>query len=132
MLFYSIIPTTAFADDNVVIYNCGYAVEFENGVQEYNGKIYICKDDLNQIHLDTEDDFIWDHTYDTELAVYPGSNIIEVNGTSMLYTNAAVIINGDTYISLDLLAMLYSDLYDVSVLFFNAMFYSSLYLIGIA
>lgn len=114
ILFNSIIPTTAFADDNVVIYNCGYAVEFENGIQEYNGKIYICKDDLNQIYLDTEDDFIWDHTYDTELAVYPGSNIIEVNGISMLYTNAAIIINGDTYISLDLLAMLYSDLYDVA------------------
>lgn len=116
ILINAIIPTTAFANGENVIYNCGYEVEFANGIYEYNGKIYIHIEDLAELYLriDADSNTIYNHRTGTDLVVYPGSSIVEVNGISMLYSNSAVILDGGVYVALDLIAMLFSQLYEVN------------------
>lgn len=114
MIFNFAVPSVVFSQESVEIYNCGKRVGFSKGIGEYNGKIYINEADLNVLNLKKDDNIIRDYNYDTILVVYPGSSLIEVNDSTMLYANAAVMINSEVYISLDLIAMLFSDLYEVS------------------
>ena len=102
---------SAFASDEYSVYNCGELVELEHGVKTYNGNLYICKNDVWQLDLDYDKNYIRKESQ--SLYLKEGSNVIEWDGRSMMYPQACVKIDDLTYVQLSLIAMVFSRIYDI-------------------
>lgn len=112
LLINIIIPTKALAQNILYIYNCGERVDFYYSPQERDGKLYIHTEELCELCLEVEDNVIYNR--DKELTINPGSSSIKVNDILMLYQCPAIVYKGDTYVSLDLIAMLFSPMYEIN------------------
>lgn len=109
-----IAPFSAFAAENKVIYNCGEKVRLTVDLYESNGKIYVHENDLDRLNLYYDSNVISNSEDTTIMELYPGSSIVIVNGTSITYPKATVQ-NGDyIYVCLDLIAMFFSEQYDIT------------------
>ena len=111
-LFHIVIPLRISAADNVTIYNCENAVVLDYGIEQYYGKEYINKKDLQNINLYEESNSVKSFDGDVSLKLYPGSSIVVVNGMTIAYPNATVETKEGLYICVELLAMFFSKEYE--------------------
>ncbi|MBQ7793065.1 MAG: hypothetical protein IJ366_00955, partial [Clostridia bacterium] len=105
-LIINILAPCAFADSDFLLYNCGSEVGLNYELLEYNGSKYIFVGDLPAINLEYEDNTVTG--CDRWLYIYPDSDIVEIDGLSLVYKNAAKEAGGLEYISLDLISMVFS------------------------
>ncbi len=109
-----IAPFSAFASNEIVLYNCGEKVRLTNGLYESNGKIYVHEKDLDRINLYYDSNVISNSEDTTIMELYPGSSIVIVNGTSITYPKSTVKSGDYIYVCLDLIAMFFSEQYDIT------------------
>lgn len=109
-----IAPFSAYASQEIIIYNCDKIVELDYEMGEFYGKKYINKKDLENINLYITSKSLITCDSDTEMKLYPGSSIVDVNGTTITYPNAIVETEDGDYICIELLAMFFSEIYDVT------------------
>ena len=109
-----IAPFSAFASNEIVLYNCGEEVRLNNGLYESNGKIYIHEKELDRINLYYDSNVISNSEDTTIMELYPGSSIVIVNGTSITYPKSTVQSGDYIYVCLDLIAMFFSEQYDIT------------------
>lgn len=112
MIITLIFPLNIDAASGITIYNCGEKVPLKYKIKEYDNKKYIHSDDLEKINLAIDFDSIYGCGSQTEMTLCPGSSAVTVNGTMIFYKNAALELENERYISLDLLAMFFSKMYD--------------------
>ena len=78
-----IAPFSAFASNEITLYNCGEEVRLSIGLYESNGKIYVHENDLDRLNLYYDSNVISNSEESTIMQVYPGSSIVMVNVTSI-------------------------------------------------
>lgn len=103
---------SVLANSSKTLYNCGQMVDLEYALQTYNGNLYICQDDVWQLDLDCEGNFIRKES--SKLYFQYGSSVVEINGRTMLYPQSCVKLDDAIYVSLDLIAMVFSKLYETN------------------
>lgn len=107
-----IFPLFTFAAAKKIIYNCGDDTSIS--YIEENGKKYIAVQSLVELDIDAE--YFTDHiclsTKSKNVEIYIGSNTVYVGNTTLFYKNPIIEINACKYISLDLVAMLFSQDYE--------------------
>lgn len=112
LIFNVVLPWCVFADEKITIFNCGERIE--QAQAESNGGIYIPLSSLPNYDLKSESDgdAVRVCTYLKKAVVYRGSSIVEIENISFTY-NKAIITKGKTeYISLDLIAMIFSPIFE--------------------
>lgn len=107
-------PFSAFAANETTLYNCGEEVRLSIGLYESNGKIFVHEKDLDRLNLYFDSNVISNFEETTFMQVYPGSSVVMVNGTSITFPNATVQDGDYIYISLDLIAMFFSEQYEIT------------------
>ena len=110
IIFNIIVSFSALASGETTLYNCGHVVDLEHDLQTYNGNLYICRDDVWQLDLDYENNYIRKES--TQLYFQYGSSVVEIGGRTMLYPQSCIKVDDAIYISLDLIAMAFSKLYE--------------------
>ena len=109
-----IAPFSAFASNEITLYNCGEEVRLSIGLYESNGKIYVHENDVERLNLSFDSDIISNFEETTIMQVYPGSSVVIVNGTSITYPNSTIQDGDYIYISVDLIAMFFSEQYEMT------------------
>lgn len=115
MLINMLLPLSAFAEGTITLYNHDEEVYLTNDIETYNNHYYISVEDLYELELNCElSDSLYIESYYNELIIYPETSIIELNGNSMLFQNPMKDIGGIKYVSLDLIAMVFSGIYEIT------------------
>ena len=115
MLINMLLPLSAFAEGTITLYNHDEELYLTNDIETYNNHYYISVDDLYELELNWElSDSLYIESYYNELIIYPETSIIELNGNSMLFQNPMKEIGGIKYVSLDLIAMVFSGIYEIT------------------
>ena len=109
-----IAPFSVFAANDITIYNCEKIVTLDYGIEQFYDKNYIYEKDIENINLYITSKSIITSVGNVDMKLYPGSSIVVVNGTSITYPNATVETDDGLYISIELLAMFFSEIYEVS------------------
>ena len=114
LIINAVIPMTAFANDTFALYNRGEEVILENDLYTYNGDKYIHEKDLYLINLEWDGNTLSDMYYRTQLYITYGSSTVLLNDESFLFPNASVKYNGNYYISMRLIGMFLSEIYEMT------------------
>ena len=109
-----IAPFSVYATENISIYNCGEQIRLRKGLAEYYGRNYIHENDLKYLNLDIYEDVISNAEEDVIMQLFPGSSIVIVNDISITFPKAVVEEGEIIYISLDLIAMFFSEEYEIT------------------
>lgn len=115
MLINMLLPLSAFAEGTITLYNHDEEVYLTNDIETYNNYYYISVEDLYELELNWKlSDSLYIESYYNDLIIYPETSIIELNGNSMLFQNPMKDIDGIKYVSLDLIAMVFSGIYEIT------------------
>ena len=99
---------------NVDILDSEEEVILENDLYTYNGDKYIHEKDLYLINLEWDGNTLSDMYYRTQLYITHGSSTVLLNDESFLFPNASVKYNGNYYISMRLIGMFLSEIYEMT------------------
>ena len=115
MLINMLLPLSAFAEGIITLYNHDEEVYLTNDIEIYNNHYYISVEDLYELELNWKlSDSLYIESYYNDLIIYPETSIIELNGENLLFQNPMKDIGGIKYVSLDLIAMVFSGIYEIT------------------
>ena len=115
MFINMLLPLSAFAEGKITLYNHDEEVYLTNDIETYNNHYYISVEDLYELELNWKlSDSLYIESYYNDLIIYPETSIIELNGENLLFQNPMKDIGGTKYVSLDLIAMVFSGIYEIT------------------
>ncbi len=114
LVFNLIATAVVFSSDEVILYNRGEEIFTEYGLYRYNGDVYINESDLYLLTLEWDGNTLSDSCYTREIYITHGSSTVLLNGDAFLFPNVSVNHNGKYYISLRLIGMFLSEIYEVT------------------
>ncbi len=115
MLVNIILPLSVFAEGAVKLYNHGEETYLLHSIEMCEGYYYISVADLGELELyTTASETLSIRSYDDNLVIYPGMSVVKVNGTELLFPNAMRVVGGREYVSLRLIAMAFSGIYEIT------------------
>ncbi|MCK9479600.1 MAG: hypothetical protein M0R40_08925 [Firmicutes bacterium] len=117
LMINSLLPFSAFADSGTVLYNFGEVVDLSSNLQSHDDGFYIAVSDLHLIMVSSDYSSPALHmvNINKDVLVYLESSVVILNKVTILYKNPLILINAEPYVSLDLVAMVFSSLYEIDL-----------------
>jgi len=115
-VFNIVFASVVCAGNIVKVYNFDESVRLQYEIESYNNKLYMSIYDLDAIELSCSEDDTCVNIYGngTELIAYYESGLVFINDTKMYFDNAMITIDGMNYISVELIASVYSGKYEIT------------------
>ena len=117
LMINALVPFSAFATSEMALYNRDEAVNLSWDLQSYNDSFYISISELHLLTIssDYSSPVLYMSNIDNNVTVYLESSIVILNGAKILYKNPLILINAQPYVSLELVAMIFSSMYEVDM-----------------